>query len=95
MKFWKKAARALRARLREVEDAESALSTEVLQLGEKLSRPPQHEEQVYIPRGRAYFDIEGPDGKMTGEIPFGNVPDFSIIIKDAKDAPVRKVRKQK
>lgn len=40
MTFWKKAARALRARLREVEDAESALSTEVLQLGEKLNRPP-------------------------------------------------------
>lgn len=45
----------------------------------------QHEVQVYvIPRGRAYFDIEGPDGKMTGEIPFGNVPDLSITIKTDK-----------
>lgn len=45
----------------------------------------KYEKQQYvIPRGRAFFDIEDANGNLTGEIPFGNVPELKISIETEK-----------
>lgn len=43
------------------------------------------EEQKYtIPRGEAFFDPEDANGALTGEIPFGNVPELTLTIATEK-----------
>jgi hypothetical protein len=40
--------------------------------------------EYQIPRGRVFFDQHDANGATTGEVPFGNCPDFNITIESEK-----------